>query len=46
MSTRLGDLVESLGGELIGDPEVVIAGIAPLDAAGASHITFLSNPRL
>ncbi len=46
MSTRLGDLVESLGGELIGDPEVVISGIAPLDAAGASHITFLSNPRL
>lgn len=46
MSTRLGDLVESLGGELIGDPEIVITGIAPLDAAGASHITFLSNPRL
>ncbi len=46
MSTRLGDLVESLGGELIGDPDVTIAGIAPLDAAGVSHITFLSNPRL
>ena len=46
MSTRLGDLVESLGGELIGDPEVVITGIAPLEAAGAAHITFLSNPRL
>ena len=46
MSTRLGDLVESLGGELIGDPGIAITGIAPLDAAGASHITFLSNPRL
>ena len=46
MSTRLGDLVESLGGELIGDPELAITGIAPLDAAGAAHITFLSNPRL
>jgi len=46
MSTRLGDLVDSLGGELIGDPDIFIAGIAPLDAAGASHITFLSNPRL
>ena len=46
MSTRLGDLVESLGGELIGDPDISITGIAPLDAAGASHITFLSNPRL
>ncbi len=46
MSTRLGDLVESLGGELIGDPALLIDGIAPLDAAGPSHITFLSNPKL
>ena len=46
MSTRLGDLVESLGGELIGDPDIAITGIAPLEAASASHITFLSNPRL
>jgi UDP-3-O-[3-hydroxymyristoyl] glucosamine N-acyltransferase len=46
MSTRLGELVESLGGQLIGDPAIVIAGIAPLDAAGASHITFLSNAKL
>jgi len=44
MGTRLGDLVDSLGGELIGDPEIDITGIAPLDAAGPSHITFLSNP--
>ncbi len=46
MGTRLGDLVDSLGGELIGDPEININGIAPLDAAGPSHITFLSNPKL
>ena len=46
MSTRLGDLVESLGGELIGDPDIAVIGIAPLDAATASHITFLSNPKL
>jgi UDP-3-O-[3-hydroxymyristoyl] glucosamine N-acyltransferase len=46
MSTRLGKLVESLGGELIGDPGLTITGIAPLDAAGPSHITFLSNPKL
>lgn len=46
MSTRLAQLVESFGGQLIGDPEIVISGIAPLDAAGASHITFLSNARL
>jgi UDP-3-O-[3-hydroxymyristoyl] glucosamine N-acyltransferase len=46
MSTRLGSLVESLGGKLIGDPELVLSGIAPLDAAGAAHITFLSNTKL
>ena len=46
MSTRLGDLVKSLGGELIGDPDIVVTGIAPLEAAGDAHITFLSNTKL
>lgn len=46
MSTRLKKLVERLGGQLTGDAEIEIAGIAPLDVADASHITFLSNPRL
>jgi len=46
MSTRLGKLVERLGGRLTGDAETEISGIAPLDAATASHITFLSNPKL
>jgi UDP-3-O-[3-hydroxymyristoyl] glucosamine N-acyltransferase len=45
MSTRLGDLVERLGGQLIGDADVEVLGIAPLSDANASHITFLSNPR-
>jgi len=45
MSTRLGDLVERLGGQLIGDADVQVIGIAPLGNADASHITFLSNPR-
>jgi UDP-3-O-[3-hydroxymyristoyl] glucosamine N-acyltransferase len=46
MSTRLGELVERLGGQLMGDPNIAIFGIAPLDGANASHITFLSNPKL
>ncbi|GAB3551074.1 UDP-3-O-(3-hydroxymyristoyl)glucosamine N-acyltransferase [Noviherbaspirillum agri] len=46
MSNRLGKLVERLGGQLIGDAEIEVSGIAPLDAADASHITFLSNPKL
>jgi UDP-3-O-[3-hydroxymyristoyl] glucosamine N-acyltransferase len=46
MSIRLGKLVERLGGQLIGDADTEVSGIAPLDSANASHITFLSNPRL
>ncbi len=46
MSTRLEKLVERLGGQLIGDADTEVTGIAPLDTADASHITFLSNPKL
>ena len=46
MSTRLGQLVERLGGQLIGDENIEVSGIASLDDATASHITFLSNPKL
>lgn len=46
MSIRLGELVERLGGQLMGDPNIELFGIAPLDDANASHITFLSNPKL
>lgn len=30
----------------MGDPDTEVFGIAPLDDANASHITFLSNPKL
>ena len=46
MSSRLGKLVERLGGQLIGDADIEVVGIAPLSDADASHITFLSNPKL
>jgi UDP-3-O-[3-hydroxymyristoyl] glucosamine N-acyltransferase len=46
MGTRLGDLVERFGGQLVGDPDLEVQGIAPLDNAGASHISFLSNSKL
>jgi len=46
MGTRLQDLVDSLGGQLIGDGDIVVSGIAPLGSATSSHITFLSNPKL
>ena len=46
MGTRLGDLVERFGGQLAGDPNIEVSGIAALADAGASHISFLSNSRL
>jgi UDP-3-O-[3-hydroxymyristoyl] glucosamine N-acyltransferase len=46
MGTRLGQLVERLGGQLVGDPNLEVAGIAPLADAGVSHISFLSNSKL
>lgn len=45
MGIRLGELVERLGGELAGDPDMEVSGIAPLENAGPSHITFLSNTK-
>jgi len=45
MGTRLGDLVERFGGQLAGDPNLEVSGIAPLADAGASHISFLSNSK-
>ena len=46
MGTRLGELVERLGGQLAGDPNIEVTGIAPLSDAGVSHISFLSNSKL
>jgi len=43
---RLSDLVERLGGQLIGNADLEVTGIAPLEHANANSITFLSNPKL
>jgi UDP-3-O-[3-hydroxymyristoyl] glucosamine N-acyltransferase len=45
MRTRLKDLVERLGGQLIGDETIEVASVAPLSDAASSHVTFLSNPK-
>jgi UDP-3-O-[3-hydroxymyristoyl] glucosamine N-acyltransferase len=41
----LGSIVAALGGDLQGDASLRIDGLAPLDAAGPGHLSFLSNPR-
>lgn len=45
MSLRLGTIVGQLGGELLGDADLVIEAIAPLETAGPRSLSFLSNPR-
>lgn len=45
MALRLADLIAALGGELHGDPQTVVEGLAPLESAGPNELSFLSNPR-
>ena len=45
MSLRLAEFVEALGGTLEGDPGIEIARLAPLEAAQAQELSFLSHPR-
>ncbi|MFY8102708.1 MAG: UDP-3-O-(3-hydroxymyristoyl)glucosamine N-acyltransferase [Ramlibacter sp.] len=45
MTLRLGDILRELGGQLHGDPGVSITGLAPLESASPSELSFLSNPR-
>ncbi len=42
---KLGILAEKLGCELIGAADVEIEGVAGVDEATASQVTFLTNPR-
>ncbi len=45
MVLRLGQIIESLGGVLHGNPDGIIEGLAPLETATASQISFLSHPQ-
>jgi UDP-3-O-[3-hydroxymyristoyl] glucosamine N-acyltransferase len=44
-AATLGEIAARLGGELIGDPGLVIERIGPLETATASTLSFLANPR-
>jgi len=45
VALRLGTIVEALGGELHGDPDLQITGLAPLEQATTTQLSFLSNPK-
>jgi UDP-3-O-[3-hydroxymyristoyl] glucosamine N-acyltransferase len=42
---KLREIAQTLGCELVGDGELEITGVAGLDEAGPSELTFLSNPK-
>lgn len=42
---RLRELAELVAGRVIGDPDVQIRKLAPIDQAGEGDITFLANPK-
>ena len=45
MALSLGQITDSLGGRLIGNPQHIIQKLAPLDTAQADALSFLSNPK-
>ncbi|MDD2925530.1 UDP-3-O-(3-hydroxymyristoyl)glucosamine N-acyltransferase [Rhodoferax sp.] len=45
MALRAGFLVDSLGGELHGDADRLIEGLAPLETAQSQQLSFLSHPK-
>ena len=45
MALRLGSIVETLGGELHGDPDLQIEALASLETAGPQALSFLSHPK-
>jgi UDP-3-O-[3-hydroxymyristoyl] glucosamine N-acyltransferase len=45
VALRLGSIVEALGGTLLGNPELQILGLAPLESASPQQLSFLSHPK-
>jgi UDP-3-O-[3-hydroxymyristoyl] glucosamine N-acyltransferase len=45
VTLRLGSVVEILGGQLHGDPDLTVDGLAPLQSAQSGQISFLSHPK-
>lgn len=45
MKKKLRELADLVGGRVIGDEEVEISGVAPIEEAQPGEITFVANPR-
>lgn len=42
---RLSDLADRIGARVVGDGDVVVSSIAPIEEAGPGQVTFLANPK-
>lgn len=45
MRKKLKELAEWVGGAVVGDGEVEITGVAPIEGARSGEITFIANPK-
>ena len=45
MEIRLAAIIAALGGELHGDANMLVTGLAPLEVATPNDLSFLSNPK-
>ncbi|NLA20412.1 UDP-3-O-(3-hydroxymyristoyl)glucosamine N-acyltransferase [Burkholderia cepacia] len=45
MALTLEELVKRFGGEIAGDAQCKVSGLAPLDKAGPQQLAFLANPK-
>lgn len=45
MALTLEELVKRFGGEIAGDAQCKVGGLAPLDQAGPQQLAFLANPK-
>ncbi len=45
MLQRLGDIVEALGGTLVGSPDLQVSRLSPLERAQSGSLSFLSHPK-
>jgi len=45
MAMKLKEIAALVGGEVVGDPEIVIERVAPIQDAQPGDITFVSNPK-
>ncbi|RKP52705.1 UDP-3-O-(3-hydroxymyristoyl)glucosamine N-acyltransferase [Trinickia fusca] len=45
MALTLEDLAQRFGGDIVGDANVRVGGLAPLDQANAQQLAFLANPK-